>query len=77
MDEILTFEQIKARTRYAPDWVLIGELETDENLDVRPGKVLFHGPDRDEVYRRVKELMPGRFAVQFLGTFHEDVVMML
>ena len=75
MDEILTFDQIKAR--YAPDRVLIGELETEENLDVPAGKVLFHGPGRDEVYRRVKELMPGRFAVQFLGTFPEDVVMML
>jgi hypothetical protein len=75
MDEVLTFDQIKAR--YAPDWVLIGELETDENLEVLSGKVLFHSPDADEVYRRVKELMPGRFAVQFLGPLPEHMALIL
>jgi hypothetical protein len=75
MDEVLTFDQIKAR--YAPDWVLIGELETDENLEVLSGKVLFHSPDRDAVYHKAKELMPGRFAVQFLGPFPEHIALIL
>ncbi len=42
MNEILTIEQIQ--TRYAPDWVLIGDPDTDETLRVRAGKVLFHSP---------------------------------
>ena len=75
MDEILTFDQIKAR--YAPDWVLIGDLETDENLEVLSGRVLFHSPDRDAIDDRAKEFMPGRFAVQFLGPFPEDVAFIL
>ena len=48
MDEILTIEEIEAR--YAPDWVLIGEPQTDESLRVQAGKVLFHGPDQDESF---------------------------
>src|SRR5215213_7368898 len=50
MDEILTIDQIKAR--YAPDWVLIGEPQTDEFQRLHAGKVLFHSPDREAVYRK-------------------------
>jgi hypothetical protein len=75
MDEVLTAEEIAAR--FAPDWVLIGEPQTDENLSLQAGKVLFHGPDRDEVYRKAKELRPGRFAVQYLGTWPENMALVL
>jgi hypothetical protein len=75
MDEILTVEQIEARI--APDWVLIGEPQTDENLTLRAGKVLFHSPDRDEVYRKARELHPGRFAVRYLGTWPENMALVL
>ena len=75
VDEYLTMEEIEAR--YAPDWVLIGALETDENLSVRGGCVLFHGPDHDEVCRKAGEHMPGRFAVLYLGTWPEDMVLVL
>ena len=75
MDEILTFDQIKAR--YAPDWVLIGEPITNESHQVLAGKVLFHSPDRVEVYRVATELKPGRFAVQFLGPIPEHMVLCL
>jgi hypothetical protein len=75
MDEILTVEQIEAR--FAPDWVLIGEPQTDEDLSLRAGKVLFHSPDRDEVYRVARELRPGRFAVRYLGTWPENIALVL
>ena len=73
MDQILTIEEIEAR--YAPDWVLIGELQTDESLAVLSGKVLFHDPDRDEVYRKAREFMPGRIAVLSLGTWPENMAL--
>jgi hypothetical protein len=43
IDDLLTIEEIEAR--YAPEWVLIGEPQTDETLQLRAGKVLFHGLD--------------------------------
>ncbi len=73
MDEILTAEEITAR--FAPDWVLVGDPQTDEQLNLRAGKVLFHSPDRDEVYRKAKLLQPGRFAVQYLGTWPENMAL--
>jgi hypothetical protein len=75
MGDVLTFDQIKAR--YAPDWVLIGEPQTDDDLTVQSGRVLFHSPDRDEVYRKARELQPGRFAVQFLGPLPEHMALIL
>jgi len=75
MDEVLTIEEIEAR--FAPDWVLIGEPQTDELLGLRAGKVLFHSPDQDEVCRKAMEYPPGRYALRFLGTLLEDVVLVL
>jgi hypothetical protein len=75
MDEVLSIEEIEARFR--PEWVLIGEPQTDEGLRVRAGKALFHSPDRDEVYRKAGELRPGRFAVRYLGTWPEDTALVL
>ena len=75
MTDVLTAEEIAVR--YAPDWVLIGDPETDEALNVRSGRVLFHSPDRDETYRMARELRPGRFAVYYLGEWPEDVALVL
>jgi hypothetical protein len=75
MNEILTIDEIKSR--YAPDWVLIGEPETDESMELRSGRVLFHGPDRDEVTLKTTEYPPGRYGLYFLGTFPDDLVLVL
>ena len=75
MDEVLTIDEIK--TRFAPDWVLIGEPQTDENQRLLAGKVLFHSRDRDEVYRKAIELRPGHFAFRYLGELPDDVAFVL
>jgi hypothetical protein len=73
VDELLPIEEIESR--YAPDWVLIGEPQTGEDLTVRAGSVLFQSPDRDEVYRKAGELKPGRFAVRYLGPRPEELAL--
>jgi hypothetical protein len=75
MDEILTIDEIKAR--YAPDWVLIGDPQTDEFQRLHGGKVLFHSPNREDVYRRAIELQPGNFAFRYLGEWPEDMAFIL
>ena len=75
MNDILSIDEIKAR--YAPEWVLIAEPQTDEALGLRAGKVLFHSPDQDEVCRKAAEYPPGRYALHFLGTIPEDLVLVL
>jgi len=75
MDETLTIDEIEAR--FAPDWVLIGEPQTDGEQRLLAGKVLFHSPDRDEIYRKATELRLDRIAVRYLGGWSDDMVLVL
>ena len=75
MDEMLTVDQIEKR--YAPEWVLISEPQTDDQQRLFGGKVLYHSPDRDEVYRKARELRLDRIAVRYLGTWPEDMALVL
>jgi hypothetical protein len=72
VDETLTWDEIKAR--YAPDWVIIDELETDDHLEVVRGKVIFHGPDADELLRKMAGRRFDRIAVLYLGEYPEHMV---
>lgn len=75
MSEILTIDEIQVR--YAPDWVLIGEPQTDEFQRLVSGRVLFYSSDRGEVDRRLLELRPARFAFRYLGSIPEDLALVL
>lgn len=75
MDDVLKMEEIKAR--YAPNWVLIGDPQTDENHHVLAGKVLFVSPDREAVYDKALELRATNCAFRFLGEWPSDVEFVL
>ncbi len=75
VDDILTLAEIQAR--FASEWVLVGEPQTSPTLEVQSGKVLYHSPDREEVYRKAIELRPKRFAVLFTGTMPEGTAVVL
>lgn len=75
MSDILTIEEIK--NRFPSEWVVIGEPQTNESLEVLSGKVLFHSANRDEVDRKLLELRPLRFALRYLGALPENVAFLL
>jgi hypothetical protein len=75
MATILTFDQIKAS--YDGEWVLIGDPVTDESLSIIQGNVLWHSMDRDEVYRKARELMPTHSAILFFGHLPKDTAIVL
>ncbi len=64
MNEVLTIEEIRSRSD--GEWVLIGDPVTDEQLGVISGRVLFHGKDRNEMYRHALRTRPGRVASLYL-----------
>ncbi len=45
-------------SRFKSAWVRLEDPETTEMLEVKGGKILWHGKDRDEVYRKSLELRP-------------------
>ncbi|MFY9225216.1 MAG: hypothetical protein WAQ98_21260 [Blastocatellia bacterium] len=75
MQEILTMLEIKQL--YASEWVLIEELETDEKMLLKAGKVTFHSNNKAEVYTKAKELKPKYFAVMYMGKLPEDMLFLL
>ena len=59
------------------EWVLVGNPELTKDLTIKRGKVLYHSKDRDEVYRKARELKPKHSAVVYTGTLPADVVVVL
>ena len=76
MGEMLTIEEIEApiRTGLGPD-----RRPEDRRLVKisSGGKVLFHGSDRDELYRKAEELGLDRIAVRYLGNLADDTALVL
>ncbi len=75
MKDILSFSEIKER--FDSEWVLIGNPETDEDLNVKQGKILWHSKDRDEVYRKAREIHPIHSAIIFTGKLPDNVAVIL
>ena len=61
MSEVLTITEIQSQ--FHSEWILVGDPQTDDSLQVQSGKVIYHSKDRDEVYRKAVELRPKRFAM--------------
>lgn len=62
---------------FVGEWVLVGDPETDEALEVLSGRVLHHSQDRDEVYRRAVALRPKRSAILYTGRMPEGTAIVL
>jgi len=81
MTEFMSVAEI--RDRFESEWVLLKDPEITDSLRVRSGTVLWHSRDRDEVYRKARELRlhPKRSAILYVerpvkdkesvGTMHE------
>ena len=75
MPEVLSFAEIKMQ--FDAEWILIGDPDTGPDLNVKRGVVLWHSKDRDEVYRKARELRPGRSAILYTGQLPDDVAVVL
>jgi len=75
MNGLLTLAQIERQ--FDAEWILVSNPETNETLEVQGGTVLWHSPDRDEVYQKAIELRPKRFAVLYTGELPEDAAIIL
>ncbi|MBI2300206.1 MAG: hypothetical protein HYU66_14885 [Armatimonadetes bacterium] len=75
MSDMLTAADIAAR--YASEWVLVGDPQTSDALEVLSGEVLCHSKDRDEVYRAAVRIRPTRFAMLYTGTLPEHTEIVL
>ena len=75
MKEILSFSEIKKW--YDGEWVLIADPETYDDLSIKQGVVLWHSKDRDEVYRKARQIRPSHSAILYTGKLPDDVAIVL
>jgi hypothetical protein len=75
MEQVMTLEEMKSR--FDGEWILVEEPQTNQALEVVRGKVLYHGKDRDEVYRQAVALRPKRSAILYTGEMPEDTAIVL
>jgi hypothetical protein len=75
MNEVMSLAEIQSR--YESEWVLLEDPETTTSLEVMRGKVLWHSKDRDEVYRKARELSPKHSAIVYTGPVPEETVVVL
>ena len=59
-------------SRFKSEWVLLEDPETDESLEIKSGKVLWHSKNRDEVYSKALELRPKHSAFLYTGKLPDD-----
>jgi Asp-tRNA(Asn)/Glu-tRNA(Gln) amidotransferase C subunit len=65
MSEILTMEEIEKK--FDGEWVLIEDVEANEQLEVLRGKVTYHGKDRNELHRRAKQSESNYITTRYIG----------
>lgn len=75
MNELLTNAEIQQR--HSDEWVLIDNPVTNDVSEVESGRVVFHSPDRDLVYRKAIELKLPKFALLYTGQQSNDVAVIL
>lgn len=76
MNEIMTIAEINER--FPSEWVLLSDPQTDANLEVLAGTVVYHSNDRDEVDRKAMDLPALKhIALFYTGPFPEDMEFVL
>lgn len=75
MHEVLSLAEIQER--FADAWVLLEDPQTTAALVITGGKVLWHSKDRDEVYRKARELRPKHSAILYTGKLPEEIAVVL
>jgi hypothetical protein len=75
MSDVMSLTEIQ--NRFESEWVLLEDPETTESLEVKSGKVLWHSKDRDEVYRKARELRPRHSAILYTGRLPEGTAVVL
>ncbi len=75
MSEVLSLSEIQEQ--FPGEWVLLEDPHITDSLEIRGGKVLWHSKDRDEVYRKARELHPKHSAILYTGKLPKEAAVVL
>ncbi len=63
--------------KFKDEWVLIDVKEVDKNFNPKEGDVIAHSKDKEEIYRKLLELRPKKFSIEYTGKIPEDLAVVL
>jgi len=63
--------------KYKDKWVLLDNVQVDDNMDLIEGDVLFAHPDKNVVIKKMLELQPESSAIEFAGDLPEDIALFI
>ncbi len=75
MEKSFSLSEIKKH--FVSEWVLVVNPQTSELLEITGGTVVWHSKDRDEVYRKARELKPKHSAIIYTGELPKDAAVVL
>lgn len=62
---------------FKEEWVLVDVKEVDEDFNVREGDVIAHAKDKEEIYKKLLEIRPRNFSIEYTGKIPEDLAVVL
>lgn len=75
MEKLMSISEIE--DEFEDEWVLIEDPEFRNDLELSHGKVLFHAPNREDIYRKAKELKPDESAIMYMGDVPDDIAVVI
>jgi len=71
----MRWEEIK--DTFKDQWVLVRVDKVDESLNVVEGEVLAHFKDKDEVYKKLLQIRPNEFLIEYTGVIPEHLAVVM
>lgn len=62
---------------FKDEWVLIDVKEVNEDFNLKEGDVIAHAKDKEQIYRKLLELRPRNFSIEYTGKIPEDLAVVL
>jgi hypothetical protein len=72
---VMTLQEMEAQ--FDSEWILVGDPQTNDSLEVVQGTMLCHSKDRDEVYSAAVKLRPKHSAIVYTGKMSPDEIFVL
>jgi len=63
--------------KFKDEWVLIDVKEVDKNFNLKEGNVIAHSKNKEEIYKKLLELRPKKFSIEYTGKIPEDLAVVL
>lgn len=75
MSQVMTMAEMEKS--FDSEWVLVGDPEFNDRMEVVRGTVLYHSGDKEEVYRKDREIQPRSAAYVYTGPPPDNVLINL